>query len=414
MRLYGFDLADVGVDRRLTDVLGIGVLTRQFHHDLVDEVIAETGRKEKRVRLLPARVMVYYVLALALFFGESYEEVMRRLVSGLSALAFWRGDWKVPTGSAIVQARKRLGADPFEVLFEKVAVPCAGPGTKGAWFRDLRVMSIDGVVFDLPDTEENAAVFGYSGGGKNESPYPKARIVGLAECGTHAITAAQIGPWADFERQQAEKLLGQFTDDMLVLADRGFYSYDLWERAAATGAQLVWRVSDALKLPAMKVLPDGTFLSYINKPYSTTKKGNLSAEGLWVRVIEYHVPGRGSGELCCLITTMFDPVLAPAEDLAALYAQRWEHEGIYAEIETRQLIPGRTLRSQSPELVRQEIWGILLTHYAIRAFMAEAAEEEDIDPDRLSFIRTLRIIRRSVTDQAGFSPSPTDPDDTPS
>jgi IS4 transposase len=411
VNLYGFGQPEDGAGQRLTDVLGIGVLTRLFHRDLVDEVVVETGRKEQRVRLLPARVMVYYVLALALFFGESYEEVMRRLVGGLSALASWRGEWKVPTSSAICQARKRLGEDPFRVLFDKVAVPCAGLGAKGAWFRDLRVMSIDGVVLDLPDTKENAAAFGYSGGGKNESPYPKARIVALAECGTHAITAAQIGPWANFERQLAEDLLEQLTDDMLVLADRGFYSYDLWGQAAATGAHLLWRVSDTLTLPVLKVLPDGTYLTYINKPYITTKKADLSTTGIWVRVIEYHVPTRGFGELYRLITTLADPVFAPAEDLAALYAQRWEHEGIYAEIETHQLTPGRTLRSQSPQLVRQEIWAILLTHYAIRAFMAEAAEEEDIDPDRLSFIRTLRIIRRSITDQAGFSPSTTVHDD---
>jgi hypothetical protein len=281
--------------RPFTDGISIGVLTRLFDRDLVDEVIAETGRRQQRSRLLPARVMVYYVLALCLFFQDGYEEVMRKLVSGLRFLGTFRGDWQVPTKGAISQARTRLGEAPLRELFERVAQPVAEPGTKGAWYHGWRVMAIDGVVLDMPDTDANREKFGK----RNDTAFPQLRLVGLAECGTHAITAAAFDAWKAGERELFERILDQVEPGMLVLADSGFYSYDLWSQTVATGAELVWRVGDNLELPVEEWLGDGSYRSSLlpkqikgnlkrGKPHSQTERMRRP-----VRVIEYMVTNRG-------------------------------------------------------------------------------------------------------------------------
>lgn len=401
------------LDERLTDQIGIGVLTRLFPRDLVDEVVAECGRREKRSRLLPAHVVVYYVLALNLFFGEGYEEVMRHLVGGLRFLRSWRTEWRVPTTGAISQARARLGAEPVKVLFDRVAVPMADVGTRGAWYLQWRVMAVDGVVLDVPDTPANAEEFGRTGNDKATSPFPQVRVVGLGECGTHAVVAARLGPVRTDERGLAAGLVTELSEQMLLLADRGFYSYELWQEARATGAQLLWRVSSSLQLPVRTILPDGSYLSMLVLPRvrnrARTGRRDLTPEEIAkatpVRVIEYAIDNRhGDGEMFCLLTTILDPNDAPAAELAALYHERWEFEVALDEIEVHQMGHGRVLRSRSPELVKQEIWSLLLTHYAIRDIMRQAADTADYDPDRLSFIRSLRVIRRQVTNQAGFSP----------
>jgi hypothetical protein len=398
----------------------VGVLTRLFPRDLVDDVVLGTGRREQRSRLLPAHVVVYYVLALALFFGESYEEVMRRLVGGLRFLDNWSGTWKIPTTSAISQARARLGDEPLEQLFHRVAVPMAAPGSRGAWFRSRRVMAIDGVVLDAPDTPENNEVFDHASGGKGEGAFPVVRVVGLAEAGTHAIVAVALGTWSTGERTLVPQLLPAMSDEMIVLADRGFYSYKLWTEALETGADLVFRVSEQLVLPVLETYPDGSYRSVLLDPKRQSpirklarrrgpgRHGDLSvleSSGLACRVVEYSVENRSEGsEVVCLITSIMDPEAAPSYELAALYHERWEFELSLREIEIYQMGHGRVLRSRSPLMVRQEIWGILLAHYAIRHLMHEAADAADVDPDRLSFIRSLRLIRRQITDQAGFSP----------
>lgn len=402
---------------RFTEGISIGVLTRIFHRDLVDEVLAETGRTEQRSRLLPARVVVYYVLALCLFYADAYEEVMRKLVDGLRFLGTWTDAWRVPTTGAISQARQRLGEAPLAELFARVARPMAVPGTKGAWFHGLRVMAVDGMVLDVADTPANRAEFTKKRHKSGESPFPQVRILGLAECGTHAIVAAAIDSWKTHERTLLSRILNDFEPSMLVLADRGFFGYDAWATARATGAELLWRVSDVVDLPVVEWLPDGSYRAEllpkdIKKDLKRGRFRNV-ADGarIPVRVIEYMVTNRGEEtETIRLITTIGDHELAPAGELAALYAQRWEIELVFDEIETHQMPKSRVLRSKSPELIRQEIWALLLTHYAVRAFMREATDDLDDDPldaDRLSFTRSLHVIRRQVTGQAGFSPSPT-------
>ena len=398
----------------LTDRIGIGVLTRLIDRDLVDDVLAETRRAEQRSRLLPARVVVYYVLGLCLFFGDAYEEVMRLLVTGLHFTGAWQKDWQVPPAGAISQARQRLGAAPLQLLFERVAVPCAQRGTRGAWLGSRRLMAIDGFVLDIPDTKENDEAFGRSGGEKNPAPFPQVRLVGLGECGTHAIVAARLAAWRTSERALAGELVADFGPGMLIIADRGFYSWKLWQAAAVSGADLLWRMQDGPSLPVVRAFPDGSYESFLPGPKvrgrraTQRHRGSANIEepsGIPVRVIEYEVTNReGKGEIFCLITTIMNPGDASAAELAAAYQERWEFEYSLDEIKTHQRGRGGVLRSKSPEMIRQEIWAFLLTHYAIRHLMCEAADQAGKDPDRLSFMRSLRIIRRQVTGQAALSP----------
>jgi hypothetical protein len=401
----------------LTDHVALGVLSSVIHRDVVDDVIRECGKREIRSRLLPAHVVVYYVLALNLFFGEAYEEVMRQLVNGLRFLGNWRERWKVPSTSAISQARTRLGEAPLRLLFDRIAVPMARAGTRGAWFRSLRVMAIDGLVLDVPDTPANDEEFGRSGNDTAASPFPQVRLVALGECGTHAVVDAAMGPVTTGEQALAAELIARLSAGMLVLADRNFYSYHAWQQGIATGAALLWRVSASLTLPVLQWLPDGSYRSVVINPKVRGRRraallaaaragADLDpAQATLVRVIEYVIEDRGtSGELFCLITTISDHTLAPAVELAALYAQRWEIELSFDEIETHQTAHDRVLRSRTPELVKQEIWSLLLTHYAIRHIMRDAADTVGTDPDNLSFMRSYRAIRRQVPNQAGFSP----------
>jgi hypothetical protein len=416
------DVGGVGV--RLTDRVALGVLTRVVPRDLVDEVLVETGRVQQRVRLLPARVVVYFLLASCLFYGESCGEVMRLLVEGLRWMRSWQGDWRVPTESALCQARQRLGDEPMRVLFERVAVPVAGPGTQGAWLVGRRLVAVDGTLLDCPDTPANVAEFGHTSGEGHPSPFPQARVVALGECGTHACIGAAIGTTKQGERELAEPLLNLLEPDMLLIADAGFYSYHLWKTAAgttATGTDLLWRVSTSLHLPVTESFPDGSYLSYVDDPEAKKRvrahargKGRAPADmgRIVVRVVEYEITNRDTrNETIRLITTMLDPEEVSAVELAAAYHQRWEIESALDELKTHQRGPRRVLRSQKPETVKQEIWALLLTHYALSVLKTEAAHAIDIDPDRISFIATIRVARRQVTGQAAFSPStPAHPD----
>jgi hypothetical protein len=407
--------ADSG-ERRFVDGISIGVLTRIFHRDLIDDVLRETHTVEQRSRLLPARVVVYYVLALCLFCEDAYEEVMRKLVNGLRFLGNWGDGWRVPTTSAISQARTRLGDTPMAVLFDRVARPIAEPGTIGAWFGGWRVMAIDGVVLDVPDTEDNLETFGKSGTGKRCSPFPQVRLVGLGECGTHAIIAAAFDSCKVDERELATRILHDFEAGMLVLADRGYYSYDLWRDARARGADLLWRIKEINTFPVLEWLPDGSYRSELvpARMKAAHKRGKLKRipdeVRIPIRVVEYMVTNRDeSTETIRLITSILDPTAAPAAELAALYHERWEFELTLDEIETHQMPSTKLLRSKTPKLVRQELWALLLAHYAVRCFMREAADDVGDDVDQLSFIRSIRVIRRQVLNQAGFSPSSSRP-----
>jgi hypothetical protein len=393
-------------DQRLSDHISVGVLTRVFPPDLVDRVIREAGRGEVRHRLLPARVVVYYVLGLALFSQASYEEVMRELTEGLSWASGWAQSWHVPTKSALFKARARLGPEPVRALFGEVARPLATAQTSGAWYRGWRVMSVDGTCIDVADTPANAAQFGRPGTSRGDGAgaFPQVRLVGLAECGTHALTAVAMGACSTGETTLARDLLGSLEAGMLLLADRNFYGFDLWNEAAATGAQLLWRTKAGHVLPVRERLADGSYLSRLRKFVNY----HMRETDVAVRVIDYGLddPGRPQAEpRYRLITTILDPDAAPAAELAALYPQRWEFETALDELKTHQRGPRVVLRSKQPDGVTQEIYGYLCVYYAIRWLMHAVALEAGHDPDRLSFTRTLRAARRTTGSHPGFSPS---------
>lgn len=401
----------------LTDHIALGVLSDAFPRELLDEVLAATGRQEKRGRLLPAHVVIRFVLALSLFFKDSYEEVMRKLAGGLVALASWERAWKVPGPSALTQARQRLGAEPMRLLFERAAVPVAGPGTRGAWLGGMRLVALDGTSLDVADTAENVARFGRCGSGPKASAFPKAHLVAVSECGTHAVIGAALGSIREGERTLAPGALDCLQDGMLLLADAGLYSWPLWQQARERGAHLCWRIGASVELPLVRALDDGSYLALLYAPglhaparrrlLQAARAGEALDEGRarLVRVVEYTVPDRNpDGELIVLATDLLDPARVPAGELAWAYHQRWEHETALAEMKSQLLGPAAVLRSKSPELVEQEIYGLLLTHHAIRSFMTRAADQAELDPDRLSFLRALRITRRQVTDQAAFPP----------
>jgi hypothetical protein len=399
---------------KLVDHLSLGVLTRIIPRYIVDEILAQSERVEKRSRLLPAHVVVYFAVALAIF-ADGYEEVLRKLVNGLQFARTWSKQWTVPSTSAISQARTRLGEQPLALLFDRVAEPIAQPGTPGAWLRSWRLMAIDGVMIDIPDTPENLAQYPKAEGGTRR-PFPQTRTVALAECGTHAIVGASIGSIRTGERELSTPLISKIRPDMVILADRGFYSFQMYRSYLATGAQLIWRLWSNVYPQHLADLPDGSYLAEITSQHGRAGKTRIDlskidnpllATHIPVRIIEYQVddeqnPGTAP-ETIRLITTILDPAQASATEIATAYHQRWELESTFRELETY-LRSGRGIRSKSPEMVRQEIWALLLAHYAIRAFMVEAADTVDIDPDRISFTRTLHVVRRQIIDPAEFSP----------
>ena len=402
------------VPERLGDRVAIGALTSAFPPELVDRVLAECGRTERRRRLLPARMVVYYVLALALFADVAYLEVLRLLVEALRRPGRRRhaAPLRLPVKSALVQARARLGPEPLRALFAEAALPLATPDTQGAWYRGWRLVAVDGATLDVADTPANEAAFGRakSGRGEGTGAFPQVRVVGLVECGTHATIKAAMGPYATGEQTLAGRLLGEVGEGalagVLLLADRLFVGFELWRTAGATGAELVWRAKcgkTAPKLPVDQVLSDGSWRSRLYAASDRRKR-----DPIVVRVVEYTIcdPGRpqAKGVTYRLVTTILDPDQAPAAELAALYHQRWEVEGALDELKTHQRGAQVVLRSKHPEGVEQEVWAHLLVHYAIRKLMHQAALDEGVDPDRLSFVGSLRIVRRHLASHAAFSP----------
>lgn len=397
-------------ERRLSDLVSVGVLTRVFPPALVDEVIAGVGRTEQRHRSLPARVMAYFAIGMALYSEGSYEDVLAQLTDGLSWALGWTETFRPPSKSAIFQARARLGAEPLAALFERVARPVGTATTPGVWLAGRRLVAIDGMCLDVADTSANHEYFGRPGVDKGEqAAFPQARVVALAECGTHAVFAAEIGTYPESEAALAERLLDRMVPGMVpgmvLTADRGFFSYALWRKAIATGADLLWRIRTDKSGPKpihLEDLPDGSWLAHLRQTHTAAARRE---EPMLVRVIDYTIDdGRDNPTAYRLFTTLTDPDEVNATDLAAAYAQRWEIELTFDELKTHQRGPRTVLRSKSPDLVLQEIWGHLCCHYAIRSLMAETATHSGHDPDRVSFVAALRITRQTLAHPGAFSP----------
>jgi len=330
---------------------------------------------------------------------------MRQLVEGLSWETGWRQVWEVPRKGSIFKARARLGQEPLELLFKAVASPLATEATRGAFYRGLRLVSLDGTCLDVADTEQNERAFGRPGSSRREGggAFPQLRLVALAESGTHAIFDAALGPYSSSEQALADRLWDSLQEGMLCLADRNFYSFERFQKARSTGAQLLWRVKSDIGLPREQALSDGSYLTSIY----ALKDRKARRNGERARVIEYRLDDpalTAEDQRYRLITTMLDPDSAPAEELAALYPQRWELESALDELKTHQRGPRVVLRSKHPDGVYQEAYAHLCTHYAIRRVMHDAALQADLVPHRLSFIRSLRAARRSTRTGPGFSP----------
>jgi hypothetical protein len=359
--------------------------------EVVERVIEECGRKEKRLRLLPAWLVVYSQLMQCLFPDASYQEVLQRMALGAST----PGRWQVPNKSALIQARVKLGWEVMERLFRALAAPLARAGTQGCFWRGLRVMAIDGTTMEVANTPANEAAFGGpSTTGRKRAGNPQIRIATLTECGTHAVVDAEMGRYQEDELSLMSRFAPSVNSEMLLLGDRKLASTKLWTLLTEQGAHLLWRAPRTVATRVQKDLSDGSYLSVISR-----KEKGIRFK-VTVRVVEYAV--EGSSEIYRLITSLLDPSTAPAEELARLYHERWEIEGVYDEVKTHQRGSGAVLRSQSPHGVRQEFWAHMILHGIVRKLAYKASHAmADRDPDRISFLASLQIVRRSATGGAG-------------
>ncbi len=388
---------------RITDYISLGVITRWFPRHKIDRVLRDCGRASRRQRDLPAHVMVYYVIALALFMQSSYREVLRCLLEGLQWLQDPATPLKVAGDSGISQARSRLGVEPVERLHDELIRPLATKKTRGSFYREWRLVSLDGSTLDVADQAANRTAFGYPGASRGASAFPQLRFVSLLENGTHVLFASRMGPCARGEITLAKQVLPALEKDMLCLADRNFLGYQLWRQARQTGAQLLWRAKKHLRLEVLERFADGSYRSAI---YASEGDWRKRRNPLPVRVIEYRLEGVEHAEpFYRLVTTILDPSQAPAVELAALYCERWEIESALDELKTHLRGARMVLRSKTPELVRQEFYGLLMAHFAIRGLLHEAALEADEDPDRLSYLHAVRVVRRKMAQAVAIPPS---------
>jgi hypothetical protein len=383
---------------RITDELAMGILAKRYPTAKVKEILQRMGRASQRERELPAHLMVYFVMGLGLWMEANCREVLRCLLSGVQWLLGSEQGYKVAGKSGITQARQRLGWEVMKAIHDELVRPIAEKHTQGAWYRNWHLVSLDGSTMDVADSEENVKAFGRPPASRGASAYPQLRFVALVENGTHVLFAAQLGSYASGELTLAEPVMDQLQPGMLCLADRLFTGGPLWKRAAATGADLLWRAKRSMKFACVQRLEDGSYLSYIYP----NRRDRLdhpedARRRLAVRIIEYRLAGVGSPEPWYrLVTTILDPQAAPARELAALYHERWEIENTLDEVKVHLRGPQIVLRSQTPDLVRQEFYGFLMLHFAVRSFMHEAALSGNRDPDELSFVHAVRVLKRHL------------------
>ena len=397
-------LHDQGV---LGDRISVGVLAKAFPRQAVEEAVDAAGAREQRNRMLPAWLTVYFVLGLALFMNMGAGRVMRKLAGTLAWAA--RGvTVAIPSEEALSSARTRLGSAPLRLLFEKAAGPLAEPGSPGAFWRGLHLVSLDGTTLDVQDTEANRAHFGgpstkEPAGKKLRGAFPQVRLLALAECGTRALIAACCGGYRTGEKTLARQLLPRLTAGMLLLADANFACYELWRDAAADGAELLWRAGAQLSLPVDEVLGDGTYLSRLKARRQLRRQG---AADIVVRVTGYRLED-AAGEVTetfALITTLLDPGQAPARELAELYHARWEIETALGAFKTEMKGAGIVLRSKTPDGAEQEIWALLCAYHAIRDLICAAAALAGQDPLRISFASALDTVRQPAGNPGAFPP----------
>jgi len=399
----GRNRKDLSTTSKVAGSLSFAALARSLKRSTVEEEIEREGCREKRIRMLPSYLVVYYVVAMCIYGQVGVCEVLRWVLDEARGM-FGLGEVRVATSGGISMARQRLGEKVMEALYRRVVGPVAVEATRGAWYAGKRVTAVDGSTLDLQDTSENAGHYGYAETSRGECAFPKLRFVTLVEVGTHVLFAARMAPYKVSEQALAAEVITELTPDMLCMADRLFYGYEFWRKARATGADLLWRVKGNLGLPVEERLPDGSYLTTI---YAGTSRRERADGGDRVRVVEYRLTGEGAPEETYrLLTTLLDHELHPARDLAELYPQRWEIEITYDEFKTH-LRGGRVvLRSKTPRLVEQEFYAFLLAHYCLRHLMHEAALANGVPPLRLSYKHAVEVLKRRLPAyEAGFSPS---------
>jgi hypothetical protein len=396
-------IATLPAGSRITDYISLGVIAKTFPVTKVRAVLEATGTASIRERDLPAHVVVYYVIALALYMQSSYREVLRCLLEGVQWLLDPSTTIKVASKSGISQARTRLGWEPMRQLHDQIVGPIAVRSTRGAWYQQWRLISLDGSTLDVADEPANDKAFGRPGSSRGSSAFPQIRFVSLVESGTHVLFGTQMADYGTGEITLAKSVLARLQPGMLCLADRQFFGFALWSQARETGADLLWRIKKNARLPGEKRLPDGSYLSHI---YPSEKDGRRKTNGVQVRVIDYCLNGVADAEpIYRLVTTILDHSQAPAAQLAALYHERWEIETALDELKTHLRGAKIVLRSKTPELVRQEFYGLMMAHFAIRGLMHEAALKADDDPDHLSFLHAVRVVRRKIARFPAIPPS---------
>lgn len=400
--------AVLGSGARLTDYLSTSLLARIYPASVINELLDTHQCNSQRERSFPASAVVYYCMALSLYPEAAYADVFDAVAQGLA----WRNHSEVPQSikaSSISVARSRLSWPVFKHLQQVACQPLADEATcPQAFYRGLRLMAIDGSNFEVPDEADNVAAFGYPGSRTGVAGYPQAQCAVLVECATHAIVAANIAAYRDSEWSVCKPLLSSLNASTLCLADRGFNGYEHWCAAKATGSQLLWRCAANRQLPVNQSLTDGSFLSVI-RPSTGPLRKDKGAE-VTVRVIEYTLPGtQGAETRYRLLTTLLDEQQAPALELAALYHERWEVESVFDELKTHLIQRRRTLRSKTADLVRQEFYGWVLAHYAVRWLMYSAATEHEGEPRKLSFVANVQLLRRAQPQSGAFPPSASTP-----
>lgn len=380
--------------------VSLGALAKVFPAQQIEEILRANGREEKRRRKLPALDLMYFLIALGLHASEGCRAVLRKILLRKGSMAEG-AIGRMSSDSAISQGRSRLGWKPIRDLYQIAVRPIATRKTLGAWYRRWRVVSLDGSTLELADTSRNERAFGRPGASRGKTAFPQLRWVTLLENGTHVLFGAEMGRYNTGETTLAKKVVERIPRDALCLADRRFFGYALWNKALASGAALLWRVSNNLILPKLRRLPDG---SYLSKIYPSSKARAKDRNGVWVRLIEYRLQPGGT-EVYRLLCSILDPKKAPGVELANLYPKRWTIETVLAEVKTRLRGAHVVLRSKVPALVRQDFYGLLLAHFGVRALMQESSLQENIDPADLSFVHAVRTLARYLPLYVSFFPS---------
>ena len=408
--------AILGNGARLSDYLSASLLAQVYPAPVINALLDQHGCNSQRIRSLPAVSGVYFCMALSLYPEVAYEQVFDVIAQGLSWMQGGRtaSDSHITIRkSSISEMRTKLGYLPLQSLAAQACVPLADPKRHpDAFYHSLRLVAIDGSNFDVPDEAENIKAFGYPGSRTGHAGYPQAQCAVLVECATHAILAANIDAYRSAEWTVCQPLLAQLKPGMLCLADRGFNGYSHWQAAQATGADLLWRCQANRKLPVIKALSDGSYQSVIYPSHiGSAKQRQATGSGISVRVIDYTLPGANGANATLsaaryrLLTTLLDEKTAPALALATLYHQRWEVEAVFDELKTHLLQRRRVLRSKTPDLVRQEFYGWVLAHYAVRWLMHQAATEHEVTARSLSFTANMALLKRAQPQSGAFPPS---------